>query len=144
TPLALINTRVEGLIQDNAMSATHMRWIQDIHESVMRLSKLNHALLTLAKIENEQFHDTEILDLNDIVKKHVERMEEVFSLKGINLKVNDRGSFTTQINHSLADMLVGNLLTNAVKHNLPQDGTITIEMSADELRFSNSGHPLTI
>src|SRR5690606_15350155 len=91
TPLALINTRVEGLIQDNAMSATHMRWIQDIHESVMRLSKLNHALLTLAKIENEQFHDTEILDLNDIVKKHVERMEEVFSLKGINLKVNDRG-----------------------------------------------------
>lgn len=144
TPLAAISTRVEGLIQDPSISAKHIQWIQDIHESAMRLSRLNHALLILTKIDNGQFQDADLVDLNRVVRKHVDEMEELIAFKEINLRVEESESFTARVNHSLADMLVSNLLKNAVKHNLPSGGSIEIAISSTSLRFVNPGAPLTV
>jgi signal transduction histidine kinase len=143
TPLALINSRVEGLIQDSSISATHMQWIQDIHESVMRLSKLNHALLLLAKIENGQFQQSEWLDLKPLLEKHLSVMDEVFALKKLNITVNIKEPLRVKISHSLADILISNLLNNAVKHNLQEGGSIAIDVSSSGLKIVNTGLPLT-
>lgn len=143
TPLALINSRIEGLIQDSSISGKHIQWIQDIHESAMRLSKLNHALLLLAKIDNGQYQEAEVLDLTAIVKRHLEEMEEVFVLKTITVSIERDEAFNVTINPTLADILVSNILNNAVKHNLPTSGFITIRISTEGLRVANSGMPLT-
>ena len=144
TPLALINSRVEGLIQDTNISDKHMAWIQDIHESTMRLSKLNQALLLLTKIENGQFNDTEFIDLTPILENNVAKMEEIFALKQIKVSVLSNEKFEIGIHPLLADVLVTNLLNNAVKHNISSGGVINISIASDRILISNTGAALTI
>lgn len=144
TPLALINSRVEGLIQAHEISDKHMSWIQDIHESTMRLSRLNHALLLLAKIENGQFYEKESIDLNSIIERKLQELQELFDMKSITVSFQQDESFSLQMHHALADILVTNLLNNAVRHNLPTAGTIRITANASQVIFENTGSPLTI
>lgn len=144
TPLALINSRVEGLIQAKDLSSQNMSWIQDIHESTMRLSRLNQALLLLAKIENGQFHETETIDMLEIVRTRVSEMEEIFAHKQIRIQIQTEDKFIVTINRALAELLVTNLLNNAVKHNLPVNGSLTVHSTQHEITFSNTGPALTV
>lgn len=142
TPLALINSRVEDIIQDKNFTSDQMSKIQDIHDSTMRLSKLNQALLLLSKIENGQFYDRDTINLTEIVERKMTEFEEIMNLKGLTLKYEKKGDFYANINVTLADVLITNLINNAVKHNL-QEGYIHIMCSAEHLDFSNPGEPLT-
>ncbi len=144
TPLALINSRVEELIQAKDMSDENMHWIQDIHESTMRLSRLNQALLLLTKIENRQFHDKETLNVSDIIDTKISKMEEIFSHRGIAVKHDIIHPFLITIHPALADILVSNLLNNAVKHNLHEKGRLTITSDEKKLVIANTGSTLTV
>jgi len=144
TPLALINSRVEGLIQDKGLSGRQMRWIQDIHESTIRLSKLNQALLLLAKIENGQFYEKEPIDLGALVSHKLVEMEEIFQLRTLTVSLSQATPFVVEMNPLLAEVLVTNLLGNAVKHNIAQGGMIDIAVDGSGLRIANTGDPLTV
>lgn len=144
TPLALINSRIEELIQAKDMSAETMRWIQDIHESTMRLSRLNHALLLLTKIENGQFHDKEAFNLSKLVETRLVEMDEIFSHKGISVEQKIDNAFIIEIHPVLAEVLVTNLLSNAVRHNLPQNGRLVVQSTAASLLIANTGPALTM
>ena len=144
TPLALINSRVEELIQAKDLHDQSMQWIQDIHESTMRLSRLNQALLLLAKIENRQFHDKETVNVSSIINTKLSEMEEIFSHKGISVEHRTDQPFVISIHPALADVLVSNLLNNAVKHNLHSNGKLIIESKADSLVIANTGPGLTV
>lgn len=144
TPLALINSRVEGLIQAKDMSDENMRWIQDIHESTMRLSRLNQALLLLTKIENGQFHDKEQVNVSRMVETRISEMEEIFTHKSISVEQKTGSPFIIGIHPVLAEVLVTNLLSNAVRHNLPQGGKLVVESTSVSLTVANTGPALTI
>lgn len=144
TPLALINSRVEELIQAKNMSGENMRWIQDIHESTMRLSRLNQALLLLTKIENRQFHDKERLNLSAIIDEKIVELDEIFAHKGITVSHEIRAPFEIDIHPALADILLTNLLNNAVKHNLAHNGRLSILSDNSQLTIANTGPALTI
>lgn len=144
TPLALINSRVEGLIQAKDMSGENMRWIQDIHESTMRLSRLNQALLLLAKIENGQFHDTEEVNISRMIETRLAEMEEIFSHKGISIQQKNDAPFIIGIHPVLAEVLVTNLLSNAVRHNLPHNGSLVVQSSVNSILIANTGPALTV
>ncbi|HTF16715.1 MAG TPA: HAMP domain-containing sensor histidine kinase [Chryseolinea sp.] len=141
TPLALINSRVEELIQERNVSTNQMSWIQDIHESTLRLSRLNHALLLLSKIENGQFYEREVVDVNALIDAKLASIEEIFTLKGITVSISQAGSLRLEMNGTLADVLFTNLLTNAVKHNAGQ-GKIDILIDDHQFVIENSGEAL--
>ncbi len=144
TPLALINSRVEELIQAKNMSDENMHWIQDIHESTMRLSRLNQALLLLTKIENRQFHDKETLNISTIVDTKLGELDEIFTHKGITVTHQVISPFIVGIHPALADVLITNLLNNAVKHNLPVNGRLSILSENSQLTIANTGPALTV
>ena len=52
TPLAVINTKIELLIQSASLSESDMQLIQSVYNASNRLSALNKVLLLLSKIEN--------------------------------------------------------------------------------------------
>lgn len=143
TPLAMINSRVEELIQDRDVAPLQMAWIQDIHESTLRLSRLNQALLLLAKIENGQFYERESVDINALIKNKLVSFEEIFNLKGINVTLEERVTLISQMNAVLADVLFTNLLNNAVKHNVSK-GNIAITVDTDRFVIENTGDELKI
>jgi len=55
TPLAIIKSKIELLVQSENLSENQVELIQTIDQSVTRLSKLNSGLLLITKIENNQY-----------------------------------------------------------------------------------------
>jgi signal transduction histidine kinase len=143
TPLALINSRVEELIQQSNFSDEQMRWIQNIHESSIRLSRLHQALLLLSKIDNGQFFEHTALDFHTRVTSKLQELEEFIAHKSLTVTVTALAPFVVEMNPTLADILITNLLTNAIRHNLP-DGLINITLTTNTFAVANTGAPLTI
>jgi signal transduction histidine kinase len=143
TPLALINSRVEEIIQEKGLSLRHMDSIKDIHDSAMRLSKLNQALLLLSKIENGQFHGQTPVSIQDLVTSKIRELEDIVSILELTIKFEKPVDFYMDMNSTLADILVTNLVSNAIKHNQPK-GWIKIITEKSKLIVENTGKPLTI
>jgi signal transduction histidine kinase len=142
TPLAIIRSRLELLIQAENLTEEQAKSVQSISESVNRLSKLNQSLLLLAKIENRQFRDEEQVDLKNLIEKKLEQFEDMIAFKNIRLEKQLEG-FSLQINPQLADILLSNILTNAIRHNI-SGGKMIVDLKTNSLSVSNSGNPLEI
>lgn len=141
TPLALINARVEQFIQSKDLSENHTYWIEEIYHASRRMSRLNQGLLLLAKIENQQFTDTEDLDLVDLLKSKLSDFEDILSHKHIEVKMDLRSRFDINMSPSLADILLNNILSNAIRHNY-LNGKLYLESDENFLKISNTGNEL--
>jgi signal transduction histidine kinase len=58
TPLAIVRTKLDTLIQDEHLSESQSIAAQTAYEAIQKLAKLNQSLLLLSKIENRQFSET--------------------------------------------------------------------------------------
>jgi signal transduction histidine kinase len=143
TPLALINARVEQFIQTTDLGKEHTYWIEEIYHAARRMSRLNQGLLLLAKIENQQFTEQVRLDLTALVKEKLKDFEDIIAHKEITVHTREEGNFYWLMSPTLADILLSNLLSNAIRHN-HVGGSIHIESGADVLSISNTGAPLSI
>lgn len=143
TPLAIIKLKLELLLDNPAFKMEEHKQIHAIYETANRLSKLNEALLLLAKIENHQFPEKQEIDLARVTESRLESLEELFDLKQIEVGRDLSAPFIVTINPLLADILVNNLLSNALKHNYIK-GKIQISSIADCIIYSNTGSPLSI
>ena len=141
TPLAIINSRLDLLIQDHELAATHHRPIQAMYDAIGRLRQLNQSLLILTKIENNQFSHSTAIDMAPLIEEKLAQLED--PLRDRNLVVHkDLDRLNLPINGYLADILLNNLLTNAIRHN--QDGgDLSIRLRESSLQIANSGPALS-
>lgn len=142
TPLALINAKVEQLIQNEQLTETQTHWIESIYQASRRISRLNQGLLLLAKIENRQFNDRQPIDLASLLTEKLADMEEVLSFKELSVNTEAVKPFDVLLPPVLADILVTNLVNNAIKHN-KTNGRIDLVSTTDQLCLSNTGGQLT-
>jgi signal transduction histidine kinase len=143
TPLAIIKSKLELLLNDNTLTSHQNRQLHDAFETAIRLSKLNEALLLLSKIENRQFVEKQDINFCSLIQSRLEYLEELFALKQIALSVKLDIPVIVPIHPILADILVNNLLSNALKHNC-NHGEIIISSGNNEITISNTGNPLAI
>jgi signal transduction histidine kinase len=143
TPLAIIKTKLELVLQDKSLTDIQFRQIHTAFESTIRLSKLNEALLLLSKIENNQFLAKTNVNLTNLLKNKLEEMEDLFAMKHLEIVTDHKGSLEISINPQLAEVLVINFLSNAWKHTA-DGGTISISLEAGKIMISNSGEPFNI
>jgi signal transduction histidine kinase len=141
TPLSIMQSKVELLLQSTGLKKEQIKQLQSIYQAGQRLSKLNKTLLLLAKVENQQFSKKEEISLKTIIDRQLENYEDFSHNK--NLKVTtDLSNQTLTANAILAETLITNLLSNAIRHNI-QDGSIEIIYNGKVLLFINTGHPLS-
>ena len=138
TPLAIIKNKIELLSQSENLDETQVNVIQSINDAASRLSKLNQSLLLLAKIENRQFENTEKVNFSFTLTRCVENFEELATIKKISVVKNISENVFIELNESLAEILISNIIINAIKHNY-QNGNIRIELDANALTVSNTG-----
>ena len=131
------------MLNDQSLTIIQHKQFQEIFQTVIRLSKMNEALLLLSKIENRQFAEKSDMDLSQLIQSRIVFLEELFELKEISLTLRKDAPFITSIHPMLADILINNLLSNALKHNYSH-GQIIITTGINEITFSNTGNPLTI
>jgi signal transduction histidine kinase len=143
TPLAIIKSKIETILQDKSLTPQLYQQIQVALESVSRLSKLSEALLLLSKIENRQFVEEKEMDICELIRQRLEFVEELTELKKLEVTVNFHSQIVIKINSYLAEILINNLLNNALKHNF-EGGRIIITSSDKKIIFSNTGIPLTV
>ncbi|MEO6901831.1 MAG: HAMP domain-containing sensor histidine kinase [Bacteroidia bacterium] len=141
TPLAIIKTKLELLIQSESLNEEQMVMIQSVYDATNRLSKLNRSLILLSKIENNQFGQKEKINFSEAVKKHIVNFTELIEAKKLTLNTSIKNNIIVNINSSLADVLITNLITNAIKHN-NREGEINIELTDQHFKISNTGFPL--
>ncbi len=139
TPLAIIRAQIDLLLQQK-QAETSLQHIQQIQQSVTKLSKLNKSLLLLTRIENRQFEPLELIALGDIIHQKLEALDLLVRAKSLRVE-RDISPLTLRANPILVDIIISNLLTNAIKHNLP-DGTISILLTEDKLLLKNTGNSL--
>ena len=142
TPLALINARVEQLIQTKQLTEVQMNWIDSIYQASRRIARLNQGLLLLAKIENRQFSDVHQINFTQLLIEKLQDMEEVLTHKNLTVSEQITAPFDVVLPASLADSLVTNLVSNAIKHN-QTGGQIKLTSAPNQLSLSNTGGLLT-
>jgi signal transduction histidine kinase len=141
TPLAIIRSKLDLMIQDKFLSEKQFDSIRSIYDAVNRLSRLNQSLNLLAKIENEEFSQKESINFSQVIKKQLANFEELISLNSLNVLTEMKDDVTININPFVAETLISNLLTNSIKHNL-RNGEISIILSKNLLVIKNTGNPL--
>ncbi len=137
TPLAIIRTKLDLLIQDEALKEHHLKHLQGAYDAVQKMSKLNQSLLLLTKIENNQFNATEDISLRDFLHNKVDSMNELFGDKHLKVTKKLAGAFIS-INPALCEILFNNLLANTIKHN-HENGSVLIDLSDSKCTIGNSG-----
>ncbi|SMD31659.1 Signal transduction histidine kinase [Reichenbachiella faecimaris] len=139
TPLAIIKSKSELLLQDGNLPEEDLDEINKINEAANRLSKLNTDLILLTQMENHQFEDMESIDLVDFIENKLTYFEELIDLKKIYLKKSYEFHPVLKMNSTLAFLLINNLLKNAIRHNVDK-GYLRIYTFQNRMVFENSGH----
>lgn len=136
TPLAIIYSKLDLLIQDEGFNPQQTKHLQYIYNAVTKLTRLNKSLLLLTKIENNQFKEKETVYLDVLIKEKLLQFEELTAQKqlGVDARLNPE---TIECSKEMLDILIGNLLNNAIRYNKPQ-GSITITVAQNLLEISNT------
>ncbi|NVM65207.1 signal transduction histidine kinase [Mucilaginibacter sp. SG538B] len=137
TPLAVVTTKLDTLIQDETLTAAQLAQIADIYSSVNKSSRLNHSLLLLAKLENKLIVEEEAIELDVILERKVLQFQELMQNKNLTIRYK---LHPKQISASkyLIDILLNNLFGNAIRHNVP-GGEIFIGLDPYQLSIKNTG-----
>jgi signal transduction histidine kinase len=140
--LAIIRSKLELLFNQPALTEKSASLIADITEANDRLSQMNRTLLLLAKIENNQFPETERVDIAQLLQKTIDVFRGHYEeLPVINITIES--TVTVPVNRVLIDVMLSNLIKNAIEHNQPE-GHITISLSKNRLTIENTGPALTV
>ncbi|WP_321371702.1 HAMP domain-containing sensor histidine kinase [uncultured Draconibacterium sp.] len=140
TPIAVIISKMELLLQSECMQEKELKTISDAYEASTRLSRLTNTLLLLSKIGNRQFPEVRKIDLTDIINTQLSFLEDVIESKKILVETPDEQYFA-EMNPYLADILISNLLKNAIRHN-HKNGSISIKITENQLTITNSGEKI--
>lgn len=138
TPLAICRNRLEMLMEDDSLSEHQLEELMKTHQTLEYITKLNRSLLLLTKIDNGQFTDTKLLELNALLQQYLQDYQEVYDYRHIKVNVVEEGTFHVAMNESLAVALLTNLLKNAFVHNI-DGGHIRIIITPRIITFRNTG-----
>jgi signal transduction histidine kinase len=137
TPLAVVQSKLELLLQDENLKEAQSDLIVQATEGLSRLNKLNQSLLLLAKIDNNQYATGEVISLAEIIKKYLKLFDSFIREKEITVEENYGGDWLLNLHPLLADSLVSNLLGNAVKYNY-KGGKISISLTNKIFEIANT------
>jgi signal transduction histidine kinase len=143
TPLAVIRSKTDLLMQQKKLNKESIGLIKSINEATTKLHKLNQGLLLISKIENQIFHEKKMISLKQITEYSLENYKEIMQLKKITVEMDDADDAYVEMNETLAEVLISNLLSNAVRFNV-DGGFIKCHIDNMFLIITNTGLPLTV
>ncbi len=136
TPLAIIQTKLDILLQQPDITKEQAVIIQDIYQTTARMSRLNRNLLLLAKMENRQFAQAESMDVVQVLQDLSPYLESLTD--GISLRKDFQSpSLKINANRPLLESMINNLVANAVRYN-KTGGEICIATDNHSLTVSNT------
>jgi signal transduction histidine kinase len=137
TPLAVVQSKLELLLQDSNLKDEQVNSIIQASDALTRLSKLNQSLLLLTRIENNQFETTEKISLQAVTEKYLKLFDELIKDRNVSVETTFNEDWSITLHPLLADSLASNLIGNAVKYNY-NGGRIIITVNSNKYEISNT------
>lgn len=144
TPLAIMQSKLDLLLQENTLSKKQHQLIRELNMALARASRVNKNLLTLAKIDNNQYAEVEEINLSAELTLTLTLLSEHLLYKDIALQTNIQEGVRIKANKVLMEILIQNLIFNAYRHSLP-GAIVSVSLTAKQLHIANTGRePLNI
>lgn len=138
TPLSIIQNKTESLLSANDLKPEQAKQLKAIYEETQQLSKMGRALNLITQIENQEFKNVKTIETAPVIRSHVDKVEEMAEMKQLTLETNLDENNTMTIDPGLLDIMVRNLIKNAMRYSHPST-IIQIETEGDEFRVINHG-----
>ena len=139
TPLAIVRGKVELLAESEGMTEQQMEQLDEIYATLGRAVKLNKSLLLLSRIENGQYTEMEDVSVDEILDELSPDLMDIYEHKQVRLiRKREEQPFIIRCNHSLAQILVSNLVKNSLLHNR-EGGELQVLTTPTSLVIKNTG-----
>jgi signal transduction histidine kinase len=142
TPLAIISSKADELMQADNLTKEQLEQLALLLETTNRLSKINQSLIFLTKIDNRFYTEGITFSLNELIKEKLVLFETAIEDKNLKLALDLKDATHIYMDPYLAETLVVNLLKNAIVHN-EKGGELSIKLANQCLIITNSGTALT-
>jgi signal transduction histidine kinase len=138
TPLTISINKLEALAETNTLTPQQLKLLASALDNLDRLTRLNKALLLISKIENRQFEPGTTIDLNTVIKEIGEDFRDQVNYNSLKLNIEEKDQLTVEMNDDLANILITNLIKNAIIHSA-EKGEIKVIISKNNLQIENTG-----
>lgn len=144
TPVTSLNLYLETFLKHELSRHDQLKYLAYMVQDVGRLSDNIDRILNLAKIESKSYvGEFAMLDLVSTIERFYKNNRQLFQNCELNINNPSERPFTYSINLSLFEMLLMNLINNAIKYNESENPEINIsfELQNRELhiRFEDNG-----
>jgi two-component system OmpR family sensor kinase len=139
TPTAILRGKLE-LLMESDLRDEQAVLIAEMHNALEKLSRIHSSLTLLTKLDNYEYVAKEPVNLSKCTRETLASFEELIQMKALVLKARIEGDVYLPIHAALAELLLNNLVSNAIRHNQP-DGTIDVTLDKGGLVIGNTGRP---
>lgn len=137
TPVAVVRGKLE-LLMDTPISDKQASLIESAYQANEKITRIVGSLAILARLENQEFAFSEEIDFSSKVSQSIQDFEELVAIKEISIESDVQPDIYVNIHPNMAEILLQNLLTNAIKHN-EKEGSINIRLFSKRLEVINTG-----
>jgi len=138
TPLAISMNKLELLAEREDLQPEAAETVNQVMGMMSRLMRLNRSLLLLSKIENRQFPEAGNITLNAIVRRVMDDLSDYIAFRDVTFSFSENGNFVHGMPEDLAEILVSNLIRNAIVHNIP-GGKAEVIVTPQSLTVKSTG-----
>lgn len=138
TPLAVINTKIERCLQDKNLSGEQAILLMDASKAVNKLFIINNGLTLLCRLDNKQYNTLNEINITKLIQQRLGFFTDFIENKKLTLVENYLDEIIVLMDLSLCEILIDNLLKNAIQHNF-QNGKIILKTQNNQLIIANTG-----
>lgn len=139
TPIATMKAKIE-LLMETPLEENQVNTLSEIHNELERLARINSALTLLAKLEHYEWEAGQQINLSKMLQESLTRFSDWMEMKHIQLESNIGNEIMVPFDDSLSQLLLTNLVSNAIRHNVLH-GKLIVVLSETELLIRNTGEP---
>lgn len=138
TPLAIVQSKLDLILQTQSLTPEQYNIVEDALVALSRVTRINKNLLILTKIENNQYTETETVNLSHLISDTLSDFAPFISEKQLRPEIRISPEIHIEANHTLLEILINNLLSNAIRHSKP-DCQIFVHLNGKHFSIANTG-----
>jgi len=147
TPTAIIRGKLDLLMESDIRDEQAIL-IAEMQNALERLSRIHSSLTLLTKLENKEYKAGEPVCISNLARETLLAFDELIQMKSIEVQVHIEKGVYIPLHQSLVDLLLSNLISNAIRHNEvaaadgPQGAAkrlIRVELTHEGLVIINTG-----
>ena len=137
TPTAIIRGKLD-LLMESDIRDDQASLIAEMQNALEKLSRIHSSLTLLTRLENKEYTVETPVCVSALARETLDSLEELIQIKSLSLHAQIEEKVYIPLHNALADLLLTNLVSNSIRHNIP-GGEISFILNRAGLVISNTG-----